>query len=392
VESWINELRSRCGPLTDAATIFAAQLGVERDPPRGVNGLLALSRAVAQLDDEDDERLFVELAGSFFAVVLCDALGRGQHVARAGKHRVDLGAASFDPFGALERVLAADDTARALAQEVSRAEAEAAGTGPVARVAREVERQVRARWKRTHVVDRFDYTLKLEVDGDEVELDLSRLVRATHGETLANMQRAVEKFLAALPGLSTPASAWNEARESVLPRPLGAQMLAGLPEQSALSLLPLVASTKQAGAPKLGFVLRTERRARYVQAREVQSWDVSGAQLRAAAIENLAARSQNAKLVCTDTEHGPIVVAKSGDGLDAARVVLPGLIDVLGPELGVPFAVAIPHRDTLLACPLNAPAAVAHLRKTARDQAARAPHAISGDVMALGRDGELKVC
>ena len=357
-----------------------------------MNGLLALSRAVAQLDDEDDERLFVELAGSYFAVVLCDALGRGQHVARGGKHRVDLGAASFDPFGALERVLAAEDTARALAQEVSRAEAEAAGTGPVARVAREVERQVRARFKRSHVIDRFDHTLKLEVDGDEVELDLSRLVRATTGETPANMQRAVEKFLAALPGMSTPASAWSEARESVLPRPLGVQMLAGLPERTALSLLPLVATAKQASAPKLGFVLRTERRARYVQAREVQSWDVTGAQLRAAAIENLAARSHNAKLVCTDTEHGPIVVAKSGDGLDAARVVLPGLIDVLGPELGVPFAVAIPHRDTLLACPLNAPAAVAHLRNTARDQAARAPHAISGEVMALSRDGELKVC
>jgi len=392
VESWINELRSRCGPLTDAATIFAAQLGVERDPPRGVNGLLALSRAVAQLDDEDDERLFVELAGSFFAVVLCDALGRGQHVAREGKHRVDLGAASFDPFGALERVLAADDTAHALAQEVSRAEAEAAGTGPAARVAREVERQVRARFASAHVIDRFDHTLKLEVDGDEVELDLSRLVRATSGETPGSVQRAVEKFLAALPGMSTPASAWSDVRESVLPRPLGAQMLAGLPERSALSLLTLVTAAKQAGTPKLGFVLRSERRARYVQARETHAWDVTSAQLRAAAIENLAARSQNAKLVCTDTEHGPIVVAKSGDGLDAARVVLPGLIDVLGPELGVPFAVAIPHRDTLLACPLNAPAAVAHLRRTARDQAARAPHAISGEVMALSRDGELKVC
>jgi uncharacterized protein YtpQ (UPF0354 family) len=139
-------------------------------------------------------------------------------------------------------------------------------------------------------------------------------------------------------------------------------------------------------------VLRSERRARYVQARETQAWDVTGAQLRAAAIENLAARSDNAKLVCTDTEHGPIVVAKTGDGLDAARVVLPGLIDVLGPELGVPFAVAIPHRDTLLACPLDAAAAVAHLRRTAGDQAARAPHAISGEVMALSRDGELEVC
>ena len=359
-----------------------------------MNGLLALSRAVAQLDDQDDERLFVELAGSYLAILLCDALGRGRHVARAGKHRVDLGAASFDPFGALERVLAADDSGRALAEEVARAEAEAAGVGPSARVAREVERQVRARFARASVLDRFDHTLTLtlDVDGDSVELDLSRVVRATSGESASNVQRAVEKLLSALPGMADSGAAWNDARASVLPRPLGAQMIAGLPEKSALSLLPLLAGPKHAGAPELGFVLRGERRARYVQTREVHGWDVTSAQLRAAAIENLAARSESAKLACTETEHGPIVVAKSGDGLDAARVVLPGLIDVLGPELGVPFAVAIPHRDTLLACPLDAPKAVAHLRKTAGEQAARAPHAISKDVLQLDRDGSLRVC
>ena len=392
MESWIDDLRSRCGPLTDAASIFAAQLGVERDPPRGVNGLVALSNAVARLDGEQDERLFIELAGSYFAVVLCDALGHGQHVARGGKHRVDLGEASFDPFGALERVLAADDAARALAHEVSRAEAEAAGTGPCARVAREVERQVRARFNQTRVVERFDHTLKLEVDGNELELDLSRLVRATSGESTSSLHKAVERFLSAVPGMSAPAAAWSEVRESILPRPVGAQMLAGLPERSALWLGRLTADAPRRDAPQLGVILRSERRARYVQARELEAWDITSLELREAALENLAQRSTNAKLACTDTEHGPIVVAKSGDGLDAARVLLPGLIDILGPELGVPFAVAIPHRDTLLACPLDAPAAVAHLKRTARDQAAKAPHAISGEVMSLARDGQLNVC
>lgn len=393
MESWINDLRVRCGPLTDAASIFAAQLGVERDPPRGVKGLVALSKAVAQLDDDSDERLFVELAGSYLAVVLCDALGRGQHVAREGKHRVDLGSASFDPFGALERVLAADDAARALAFEVSRAEAEAAGTGPSARVAREVERQVRLRFASSHVIERFDHTLMLEIEGENVELDLSRLVRATSDASASQVQKAVERFLSALPGMEPSATSWSEVKASILPRPLGAQMIAGLPERSALWLGPLTHDDRpRRDAPRLGVVLRSERRARYVRQREVEAWDVTGLELREAAIENLARRSKAAKLACTDTEHGPFVVAKSGDSLDAARVLLPGLIDVLGPELGVPFAVAVPHRDTLLACPLDAPAAVAHLRRTARDQAARAPHAISGEVMALDRDGVLTVC
>src|SRR5689334_2116713 len=105
--------------------MFAAQLGVENDPPRGVEGLLAVSRALSSIDGqrEDDERMLVELAGSYLAVVLCDSLGSGRHASRKGQHRLDLGAAFFDPFSAVERALGADDTARTLAHEVARAEA-----------------------------------------------------------------------------------------------------------------------------------------------------------------------------------------------------------------------------------------------------------------------------
>jgi hypothetical protein len=220
--------------------------------------------------------------------------------------------------------------------------------------------------------------------GDEVELDLGRVVGATREIDDAAMAKAVERFLSLLPGMRSQAGAWEEARGSVLPRPVGPKLLAGLPNDSGLLLAPLLA---QPAEVQLGFVLRGERRARYVQARDVAHWGVSSAQIRAAAIDNLARGSVRTKLVCTDTEHGPIVVAKSGDGLDAARVALPGLIDVLAPELGLPFAVAIPHRDALLACPLDAPAAVAHLERTARAQAARAPHAISAQVMTLDREG-----
>lgn len=387
VISWIDELRPKCGPLTDAASLFAAQLGVEHDPPRGVAGLLAVSRALTahgEHNRDDDERMLVELAGSYLALVLCDSLG-GTHAQRSGRHRLDLGDAFFDPFSAVERALAAEDVTRALAHEVARAEAEARGDGPFARVVHEVKRQLKQRDADVTVVDRFDNVLKVQVEGDTVELDLARLIRATDESSSAGMTKAVERFLDAVPSRSVRPSAWAEMRENILPRPIGPRLLAGLPASHALLIEPL------AGEAQLGFVLRSERRARYVHEREAHRWDVSSGQIRAAAIENLAQRSERAKLVCTETEHGPIVVAKSGDGLDAARVLLPGLLDVLGPELGVPFAVAIPHRDTLLACPLDAPAALAHLTKTARDQAARAPHAISGAVMQLDRGGVLRV-
>src|SRR5688500_362832 len=98
--SWIDALRSRCGPLTDAASLFAASLGVERDPPAGAAGLLALARGVerhlhAPEQDEEHERLFVELAGAYLGVLLCGALPQGRHASRHGKHGVLFGARRF---------------------------------------------------------------------------------------------------------------------------------------------------------------------------------------------------------------------------------------------------------------------------------------------------------
>jgi hypothetical protein len=89
VPTWIDGLRARCGPLTDAASIFAAHLGVERDPPFGVDGLLALTRELRRqrslAQSDEDERSLVELAGAYFALVLCRELG-GSHVSRTGRH------------------------------------------------------------------------------------------------------------------------------------------------------------------------------------------------------------------------------------------------------------------------------------------------------------------
>ncbi len=70
MRSWIDDLRSRCGPLSDAALSFTAHHGLDRDPPSGAAGLLLLAGCVEELLDRDDggddelERRFVEGAGS----------------------------------------------------------------------------------------------------------------------------------------------------------------------------------------------------------------------------------------------------------------------------------------------------------------------------------------
>ncbi|MEZ4335273.1 MAG: hypothetical protein R3B82_01480 [Sandaracinaceae bacterium] len=103
------------------------------------------------------------------------------------------------------------------------------------------------------------------------------------------------------------------------------------------------------------------------------------------AIENLADRSAGARFGTVDTEGGPIVFARTGDGLDAARILLPTLHAVLAPELGDAFLAAIPHRDVLLAC-ADTPRLREALLARARDDAARAPHRITDRLFRVDAD------
>ena len=83
------------------------------------------------------------------------------------------------------------------------------------------------------------------------------------------------------------------------------------------------------------------------------------------------------------------MVARTGDGLDSARLLLPTLTAVLRHDLGDAFLLAAPHRDTLLAAP-DTDAGRALLLARAADLAARAPHAICDQPFRMIR-GSLEV-
>jgi len=389
VPTWVDGLRARCGPLTDAASIFVAHLGVERDPPFGVDGLLALTRELrrhrARAQSDDDDRLLVELAGAYFALVLCRELD-GSHVSRSGRHGLRLGQRGFfDPFAAIAAALEADDVRAALCGAVAEAEAEATDSGPVARVVREIERQLHAKRGTPALGWQFGAELGVELDGHSVQLDARDVVGATRGESDAVLARAVGKLLAALPQLNA-ITRWPDARQSVFPRLCGPGFLRGLPrgaEQHGLCTRPL------AGELSVAFVLRTETRARFVHGGDLRAWQCELDELHAAALLNLAHASDRARLLRSDGDEGAFVVARSGDGLDSSRLLLPGLQALLAAELGSPFAVAVPHRDALFACALGPGSGIAALRERARREAESARHAISAQLVLVRDAGEL---
>lgn len=315
--SWIDQLRSRCGPLTDAASLFTASLGVEDDPPFGAAGLLALARGVERHQDHsahcdgEHERLFVELAGAYLGVLLCGALPEARHASRDGRHGLLFGGHRFfDPFEVIERMLEADDVGTCLAEQVARAE-EAAG--------------------------------------------------------------GVEE-------------SWADVQSRLLPRLVGPRFLAEVNRRAGtqpLFALPLVSGVH------VMFLMGEQQRRRYVDRRELARWGQPPMRVLQRALANLAGKSKDARLLRFDADQAGVVVARTGDGLDSSRLLLPGLHEVLAPELGSPFAAAVPHRDALFACSLRCPTSLRLLRDRASAEAASAAHPITPELLSVGPLGRL---
>src|SRR4051812_17829921 len=140
---WLTgKLASSAGPLLPAASTFLSEkLGEQAEGFRGgAAGIVFLCEQVLRfvaLDhaSEEDERRFIEGAGALLGLLLIDHIGEGAHVARGTVHRIRLGQYGFfDPFSAIDQVLDAQSPKQELMRQVSLAEAEGSGSGPVSRV------------------------------------------------------------------------------------------------------------------------------------------------------------------------------------------------------------------------------------------------------------------
>lgn len=381
--AWLARLAPVAGPLLPAARAFLdAHPGAPRPMPEGADGLRRLADAVddwAEREEVDprDEETFVEGAGALLALLLLAHVGEGAHVSREGAHRVRLGAHGFfDPFAAIDRALEGPDARSVLAEEVGRAEDEAAGRAGVGRATRLLVARIGAE----RIAAQFGPDLRLD---DGVELDLARVLRATEGESEAAAVQAIDKLVSMLPGRGGDASDFAELEPRVLPRlvaPGFAEKLAA-EGRGQLAARPLFD-----GALEVTLIAHYDDRARYLRADELDRAKCSLDDALSLAARNLAARSERARFARVDTSEGPLVVARTGDGLDGARLLLPTLHDVLAPELGTPFLVAAPHRDALWASADTAALAEA-LRARVTEDAARAPHAITSALFRIAPTG-----
>lgn len=381
--------RDELGPLLPAAARFLGREGGAASLERGAPTLAWLSRRIDTFAEREvsarEEAEFVEGAGALLAAVLVDHVGLGAHVERDGVHRIRLGTHGFfDPFQAIETALAASSARTALVAEVARAEAEAAGLAGHGRVARAFERVLSDVRPDLAVDDRFEGRLWLSTldsvsdpESSPVEVDLARVIALADGQSDAAVENAVKKLVSMLPGGSHVGIAREEALTRLLPRVVG----------PAFDLRATLYARPLPNGARLCLVLAYDGRSRFVRSHELEGWAIEPDEGVRVALENLAKRSVRARFGRIDTIDGPIIFARTGDGLDSARIVLPGLVDVLGPELGEPFIAAVPHRDALLACRADAPRSLEAMMVRVSDDHARAPHRISDKPFLVDRAG-----
>lgn len=355
----------------------------------GPDGLVALCKelerwAYREQVSEAAEHRFVEGAGALLSLLLLDHVRDGGHAARASVHRVRLGQFGFfDPFAAIDRALDAPDIRAELCRQVALAEAEAQGRGPLARVAKAfVETVARARPDLTFEAQ-FDCLLWLrDARGEPIEVDLQRAVDSTRDQDEQAVARVVERLIAMLPGSATPAVPFSELRTRIVPRLARGDVLRELSAEGKPALFEQPLTDELAVA----LLVEYEGRARYVQEREFSAWGIAPAEALELALENLAARSASSRVLATDTAFGPLLVGRTGDGRDSARVLLKPLYRALAQRLGERVYVGVPHRDTFFACH-DDPKLVRELaRRTAHD-AERAPHPLSARVFELSAGG-----
>ncbi len=370
--SFLDPLAKQGGPLTERARRFLETRGGADAFPHGPHGARQLATFIEELDDDADTNAFVEGAGALLAMLLISAQREARHDVRGTTHRLRLGRYGFfDPFGAIEAALDAESPRAALAAAIREAEAEARGEGATSRVVLAIEAQLLAIEPTRRIAYAFEHHLELD---DGIELDIARLVATTRGESDEVLQRNVRKLIELLPGSNAAAGLGrDELTERALPRLVGDRFFAQLGDAGGkLCTLPI------APGIAVGFILQFEGRARYVRGAELEN--VPARELFEIALGNLRARSERTLVV----DDGDVIAVRNGDGLDAARVLLPELRGALEDRLHGELAIGVPHRDALYACAAAQDARAAALATRVADEHARAPHPICGHVLRSG--------
>lgn len=173
---------------------------------------------------------------------------------------------------------------------------------------------------------------------------------------------------------------WGEAKPLLLPQLMPAAFL----EQIPLAERPF------APGVRVGLVIDAPCGYRYARPDELEAWGVRLDRALALALDNLTTRSQGLP-VHAGTGADRVLMLASGDGYDAARVLLPRWRELAAEHLGLPFRFGVPHRDFLLCWSADTTAATqAAFRAKIAEDFKRQPYPLSPLAFEMNEEGNVR--
>ncbi len=127
----------------------------------------------------------------------------------------------------------------------------------------------------------------------------------------------------------------------------------------------------------------------YITELQLDRWEVSEYTLHAQAIANLQARSQQLNYHVAGSDDETIIIFNHDDGLDAARLLLPGLLEEVTRALPGNAVIGIPNRDFMVILSDSDPDRVSAVALQIAQDMRQHDHGVSDRLFTL-MDGEIR--
>jgi hypothetical protein len=172
----------------------------------------------------------------------------------------------------------------------------------------------------------------------------------------------------------------DELRERLRPQVMPADYVNAAP-------VPIVSFPFAKGIT-VGIVADFPQTYAYVRKVDLKRWDVSSEELYELALENLESISGEIDIHLSQGGPETFLAIDSGDGYDAARILIPGLQDFIASHLGETFRFGMPNRDFLICWRLDCSPDFHHqlAAKIAEDHSER-PYSLSPSVFVRNSEG-----
>ncbi len=196
------------------------------------------------------------------------------------------------------------------------------------------------------LLNRSGMEMRLKVRGQNVEIDLTSFYDA-YRQNPALIDAVAQTFgrvlLGELPQRSD--ADYNHVAERIFPMLKPATLLATVREQN----LPMLAYRDFLANLIIVYTIDEQNSVAFINENHLERWDVTMQDLHEQAIENLRRRTEQVEAVTVGQGDERLFIFNSGDGYDAARLLLTDVLGAWASHVRGSLIIGIPNRDFLIA-------------------------------------------